>query len=141
MKTKIYLLKATLLMLSLFGCNVDNDKDGKVYGYIPVSEISVIEENPLGTNSKISLEYIIRNSCEKFLQIYTLKRDSNSMNIAILGYRTQQKNCTNTEIKETKELIFKPSSVGKYTVRAWTGKNTDNTDIFKDITLEIANIK
>jgi len=139
MKTKMYLLATVIFKLSLSGCNVDNNDDGKVYGYIPVSDLSIIEENALGNDSKILVEYIPNSSCEKFLQIITLKSDVTSIDIAILGSKTQQENCIKTETIKTKELTLKPSSAGEYTVRAWKGKNSDNTDVFKYITLKITN--
>lgn len=43
----------------------------------------------------------------------------------------------NLNRNQKQEFIFEPSTAGKYTLRFWAGKNSDNTDKFTEVNITI----
>jgi len=123
MRTVKSLLLALTLGFFSYGCNVGDDTDGITYGYLPTSEVSVVGAvGKAGSETKMSVRYILSNTCQEFVGFDIMKNEDNTKEIAILVLMRSEKSCVTSEIEQSREFTFTPSQPGEYTFKFMKGQ-------------------
>lgn len=129
-----------ILGLTTFSC-LNDDGDFTNYGYLATESVSFDQDSimPVNETTKIHVSFSKTNTCQEFLQFSLLQGSNDSVHyIGVLGSQTNGSNCSPSTSIETETLTFKPKKAGKYTLKFWTGKNSENKDTYNDsIVLDI----
>lgn len=130
-----------ILGLSTFSCLNNDDNDFINYGYFTTEGVSYNQDSimPVNETTKINVSYSKTNSCQEFYQFSLLQGSNDSVHyIGVLGTQKNGADCLPSTSIETGTLKFTPKKAGKYTLKFWTGKNSDNNDTYNDsIVLDI----
>ncbi len=131
-----------ILGLSTFSCLNNDDSDYMNYGFLPTTSISVNQDSimPINQTTNIRVTYEKTNSCQEFIQFSLLggKQDDSIQYIGVLGSQGSGQSCLPSTSIESKILKFTPKKAGKYTLKFWTGKSSENKDTYNDsIVLDI----
>ena len=118
---KIILFLALGLIFS--SCEIGEDDTNYVLDILPVSEVTMPTEFAKDSITEIPVKYIRPTSCHFFDSFFYEKNDFNRY-VAIYCARSVQENCTadNVTVVEV-PLRFKPTSLGTYHFRFWTGED------------------
>ncbi|MBY0067382.1 hypothetical protein [Empedobacter falsenii] len=131
-----------ILGLSTFSCLNNDDADFVNYGYFTTEGVTVNPDSimPMNQTTNVRVNYSKTNSCQKFIQFSLLggKQDDSIQYIGVLGSQGSGQSCLPSTSIESKILKFTPKKAGKYTLKFWTGKNSENKDTYNDsIVLDI----
>jgi len=127
-----------ILVVFFTSCLNDSRGDNVMYGYLAATNVEAKEIKPAGETSKLTVTYKTTNTCQQYVQIQLVKNENNTtFELGVLGSQTSGDGCTSKEEEKTQEYTFQPTKAGDYTFKFWAGKNTDNTDIFKEIKVTI----
>ncbi|WP_353097985.1 hypothetical protein [Empedobacter brevis] len=131
-----------ILGLSTFSCLNNDDSDFVNYGFFTTEGVTVNQDSikPINEITNIKVNYSKTNSCQEFIQFSLLKgnQDDSIQYIGVLGSQGSGQSCLPSTSIESKNLKFKPKKAGKYTLKFWTGKDSENKDTFNDsIVLDI----
>ncbi|AQW94985.1 hypothetical protein CMT56_14255 [Elizabethkingia anophelis] len=138
MKLLKLILSLSIIGLLFINCSSDNNReDEAINNNFPITKIDVGEINPNGSPTKLQVTYYKANTCMSFDKFNVSKRENNVIDITILGSRQYGISCEPKQESKKQEFIFEPSSAGKYTLRFWAGKNSDNTDKFTEVNITI----
>ncbi|WP_313383310.1 hypothetical protein [Chishuiella sp.] len=140
-KISIFAL-AGFLGLTTFSC-LNNDDEGSFtnYGFLTTNSVSVNQDSiqPINKTTNIKVSYNKTNSCQEFAQFSLIKQVNDSVQlVGVLASQTSSQSCLPTTSIETKTLKFTPKVARKYTLKFWTGKDSNNKDLYNDsIVLDI----
>ena len=142
MKRLSVLALVGILGLSTFSCLNNDDVDFTNYEYLKTKGVSVDQDSimPINQTTNIKVNFEKTTSCQEFVQFSILRgnRDDSVQYISVLGRRTNGESCLPSTNIESKILKFTPEKAGKYKLKFWTGKDSNNNDIFGDsIVLDI----
>ncbi|WP_407482519.1 hypothetical protein [Elizabethkingia meningoseptica] len=137
---KLFKFAFLLGILGVFFTSCLNDSRGDYtnYGYLSTTNVVAKEIKPAGEKSTLTVTYKTTNTCQQFVQIQLVKNENNTtFELGVLGSQTTGDGCTSKEEEKTQDYTFQPTKAGDYTFKFWAGRNTDNTDIFKEIKVTI----
>lgn len=138
MKLLKLVLSLSIIGLLLINCSSDNNRDDEATnGYFPITKVDVGEIQPNGKNTKLQVNYYTANTCMSFDKFHISKRENNVIDISIVGSKQYGASCEPKQELKKQEFIFEPPAAGKYTLRFWAGKNSDNTDKFTEVSIII----
>ncbi|WP_291065109.1 MULTISPECIES: hypothetical protein [unclassified Empedobacter] len=124
-----------ILGLSTFSCLNNDDSDFVNYGYFTTEGVTVNQDSikPINQTTNVKVNYSKTNSCQEFIQFSLLQGSNDSVHyIGVLGSQGNGQSCLPATTIESKTLKFIPKKAGKYTLKFWTGKNSENKDTFND---------
>ncbi|WP_313375222.1 hypothetical protein [Chishuiella sp.] len=142
-KISIFAL-AGFLGFSTFSClNNDDENSLTTYGFLPTKSVYVNQDSiqPINKTTNIKVSYNKTNSCQEFTQFSLIKQVNDSVQlVGVLVSQKNSQNCLTANVVDTKTLKFTPKVARKYTLKFWTGKDSNNNDLYNDsIVLDIKN--
>ena len=124
-----------VLGLTTFSCLNNDDSDFTNYGYFTTEGVTYNQDSimPVNQTTNVRVSFSKTNSCQEFIQFSLLQGSNDSVHyIGVLGSQANGNNCLPSASVETKTLKFTPKKAGKYTLKFWTGKSSDNKDTYND---------
>ncbi|AQX08866.1 hypothetical protein BAZ12_07700 [Elizabethkingia miricola] len=133
-------------LLGIFGviftsCLGDNRGDNVIYGYLATSKVEDKEIKAVGELSKLTVTYKTTNTCQAFVQFQITKNVDNVIELGVVGSQRSGDGCTDKAEEKTSEFSFTPPKAGTYTLKFWSGKNSDNSDQFIEHKVEIKDLQ
>lgn len=126
------------LLTVLISCTKDNfPSDTYTFHVLPIESYEVPATFKLGDTYEIKLKYQKPSSCHLYQGIYYTK-DANIRTIAIQTAVKDNEVCT-TEVPPLTDVSFNfvPSETGSYIFKFYKGKDTDGTNLFEEVEIQV----
>ncbi len=129
-------MKRIFLILTVsfltFSCNPSNDNPQNTLETLPVSQVVMPTQFAKDSITEIPLSYIRPTVCHSFFDFYYL-RDGMTRTVAILSLRDNgNSSCPPSQTTYTVPLKFKPTALGTYHFKFWTGANAQGVDQYSE---------
>ncbi len=129
-------MKRIFLILTVsfltFSCSPSNDNPQNTLETLPVSQVVMPTQFAKDSITEIPLSYIRPTVCNSFFDFYYL-RDGMTRTVAILSLRDNgNSSCPPSQTTYTVPLKFKPTALGTYHFKFWTGANAQGVDQYSE---------
>jgi hypothetical protein len=134
MKKIFYLF---LLGVSLISCQLNDYNDGYQLVILPVAEVEMQTAFAKDSLTNIPVKYLRPSNCHFFEDFYYEKNGFTRF-VAIYCSKLNKDNCQSFQ-NDTIEvpLKFRPTELGTYQFKFWTGVNAQGQDVYQDYEVEV----
>jgi len=124
MKPIFLILALSFLIVS---CDASYQEPEQTLETIPVSLVDMPTQYAKDSITEIPVSYIRPTVCHTFFDFY-YSRENNDRTVAIIALKQNNSNCPASQTSYTVPLKFKPTALGTYHFKFWTGVNTAGVD-------------
>ena len=123
--------------LFLTSCNLD-DEPSSVDVILPVESVIIPQIMELNQENEIMIKYRRPTTCHLYDGFY-YQADGHTRTLAIYATKLNENNCQNAEDEGPYEVVFrfKPTDIGIYHFKFWTGTNLDDVDEYLEYDVEV----
>ncbi|PID68873.1 MAG: hypothetical protein CSA39_02635 [Flavobacteriales bacterium] len=131
-------ITVVLLTLTLVSCSLDSDNDNIVVVVLPVKSYEVPEFFNYGETHALKVTYDLPDGCHSFYRLYYQQQDTARV-VAIEALKNLDATCTEQIIEKEHEFNVSVSQREDYLFKFWKGKDSNNEDIFEEVTIPVVN--
>jgi hypothetical protein len=128
-------MKRILLILSISflisSCDISYGEPEQSLETLPVSLVEMPTKFAVDSITEIPVSYVRPTVCHGFYDFYYLKEGYNRT-VAIITRKMNSNDCPVSETTYTAPLKFKPTSIGTYHFKFWTGKSSYGVDQYAE---------
>ncbi len=123
------------IFLLVISCSTDVEESKVHYELLKIDSVVLPTEFYLNQENDIQINYIRPTNCHGFNGFYYEKNGLTRI-VAVQSVVFEQNNCTTlTNTISSQTLHFNPIVSGNYLFKFWKGKNSNNEDIFEEISI------
>lgn len=126
---KIFLILAISYLT--FSCTADYQAPQQSLETLPVSAVVMPTQYAKDSITEIPLTYIRPTVCHTFYDFYYLREGLNRT-VAIISLKQNSDSCPASQTSYTIPLQFKPTALGTYHFKFWTGANAAGVDQYTE---------
>lgn len=128
MKPIFLILAFSFLIIS---CDASYQEPEQSLETIPVSSVDMPTKYAKDSITEIPVSYIRPTVCHSFYDFYYL-RENNDRTVAIITLKQNSGSCPASQTSYTVPLKFKPTALGTYHFKFWTGVNAQGVDQYTE---------
>lgn len=120
-----------VLSFLLFSCDSGTDNNDPSLETLPVSQVEMPTKYAKDSITQIPISYIRPTVCHSFFDFYYY-REGNTRTVAVLALKQNNESCPASQLTYTAPLKFKPTALGTYHFKFWTGTNAQGIDQYAE---------
>jgi len=128
MKPIFLILALSFLIIS---CDASYQEPEQTLETIPVSLVDMPTQYAKDSITEIPVSYIRPTVCHTFFDFY-YSRENNDRTVAIIALKQNNSSCPVSQTSYTVPLKFKPTALGTYHFKFWTGVNAQGVDQYTE---------
>jgi hypothetical protein len=128
MKPIFLILAFSFLIIS---CDASYQEPEQSLETIPVSSVDMPTKYAKDSITEIPVSYIRPTVCHSFYDFYYF-RENNDRTVAIITLKQNSGSCPASQTSYTVPLKFKPTALGTYHFKFWTGVNAQGVDQYTE---------
>lgn len=128
-------MKRILLILSISflisSCDISYGEPEQTLETLPVSLVEMPTKFAVDSITQIPVSYIRPTVCHGFYDFYYL-REGMTRTVAVVAFKLNNESCPVSQITYTAPLKFKPTAIGTYHFKFWTGRTVQGVDQYAE---------
>jgi len=119
------------LSFLLFSCDTSSPESDQSLETLPVSLVEMPTKYAKDSITEIPISYVRPTVCHAFYDFYYF-REGMTRTVAVVALKQNNESCPVSQVTYTAPLKFKPTALGTYHFKFWTGTNSQGVDQFAE---------